>query len=308
MGIALVLTTMLMLSPFQVAAQATSVDIINLLGDPITAHCTSGSVDRGIVTIQPDSDDTWAFDGSLLSTGWTCQFQWTDSSSCTPTCTVHNQVVRVWQGVLNSRRLGLGLGSSAFQLTPCVECVWQIKYDGFYCANQNDLVYSFIIGWNWLMNQRCLSSSRPLCLRNLTLHYTTSCSRSSSSLSVWNVTHCTPSTCSSRRSVWNVTFYTTSSSMVFVWDSAAWMLLESTHCRSFAMAICYCKDLNLLTKPFLPKFLLLLHRSVILTVWFWNVNYYRKLFVFFFFSCVRAPGSFVFAILHNSFKPICLQS
>jgi hypothetical protein len=148
MGIAMVLTTMLLLSPFQVAAQAASVDIINLLGDPITAHCTSGSVDRGIVTIQPDSDDTWAFDGSLLSTGWTCQFQWTDSSSCTPTCTVHNQVVRVWQGVLNSRRLGLGLGSSAFQLTPCVECVWQIKYDGFYCANQNDLVYSFIIGWN----------------------------------------------------------------------------------------------------------------------------------------------------------------
>jgi hypothetical protein len=80
------------------------------------------------------------------------------------------------------------------------------------------------------------------------------------------------------------------------------MLLESTHCRSFSIAICYCKDLNLLTKPFLPKFLLLLHRSVILTVWFWNVNYYGKLFVFFFFSCVRTPGSFVFAILHNSFN------
>lgn len=85
------------------------------------------------------------------------------------------------------------------------------------------------------------------------------------------------------------------------------MLLESTHCKSFAIAICYCKDLNLLTKPFLPKFLRLLHRSVILTVWFWNVNYYRKLFCFLLFFPAfghRVPS--FFAILQNFFNPIFL--
>lgn len=127
-----------------VQAQA-SVDLINLVGDPITASCVADNANnRGLVTIGPNQIDSWAFNGDLLSMGWTCHFEWADSSDCASgTCTLHTQDVKVWQGVMGSRKLHV----TSISLTPCVNCVWQIKYDGFHRADKKDLVYTFIAGW-----------------------------------------------------------------------------------------------------------------------------------------------------------------
>lgn len=137
-------TVAVFLMPVAIQAQS-SVQLINLIGDPITATCVADNVSRGASVIGPMGNEEWEFNGGVLSMGWTCHFDWEDSSDCDggPPCKKHTQDVRVWQGVMGHRKL-----VGAIALTPCASCVWQIKFDGFYRADKKDLLYTFIAGWN----------------------------------------------------------------------------------------------------------------------------------------------------------------
>lgn len=137
-------TLVAFLMPLSIQAQST-VQLINLIGDPITATCVADNVNRGASVISPMGNEEWEFNGDMLSMGWTCHFDWEDSSDCAggPPCKKHTQDVKVWQGVMGHRKL-----VGAITLTPCARCVWQIKFDGFYRADKKDLLFTFITGWN----------------------------------------------------------------------------------------------------------------------------------------------------------------
>lgn len=151
----LVLFVMLLASlimPLGIQAQS-SVQLINLIGDPVTATCVADTVSRPATVIAPMATESWSFNGDVLSMGWTCHFDWEDSSDCAagPPCKLHSQDLKVWQGVMGHYNRKQLVGAIA--LTPCASCVWQIKFDGFYRADQKDLVYAFIAGWNWSQNE-----------------------------------------------------------------------------------------------------------------------------------------------------------
>uniref|UniRef100_A0A7I4E6N8 S-protein homolog n=2 Tax=Physcomitrium patens TaxID=3218 RepID=A0A7I4E6N8_PHYPA len=138
------LAALMISGPLLVNAQA-SVELVNLIGDPVTTTCVADNANRPSVTIAPMGTEFWEFNGDMLSLGWTCHFEWSDSSDCAagPTCKLHTQDVKVWQGVMGHRKL-----VGAIALTPCASCIWQIKFDGFYRADKKDMAYSFVVGWN----------------------------------------------------------------------------------------------------------------------------------------------------------------
>lgn len=142
----LALIAAFLILPLGIQAQLSSVQLINLMGDPVTATCVADNMNRPAAVISPMGAESWNFDGNLLSSGWTCHFDWEDSSDCAggPPCKLHSQDVKVWQGAMSHRKLA----GPGFALTPCASCVWQIKFDGFYRADQKDLVYAFVAGWN----------------------------------------------------------------------------------------------------------------------------------------------------------------
>ena len=121
-----------------------SVTLFNLVGDPITADCFGPSAHHGPVNLGVEESHMWQFPISFFSKGWTCHFEWIDNASCVVGrgCDIHKQDVKVWEGVFGARR------NLMLNLTPCNDCLWQIKADGFYRANLKDHVYSFIQPWH----------------------------------------------------------------------------------------------------------------------------------------------------------------
>lgn len=110
-----------------------SVDLINLVGDPLYIHCRSKESDLGLIRLESDDDFAFKFHPHWAgSTSFACEFFWGEKS----------QKFDVWRGSKYADRV------------PCAvvgPCYYKITVAGFYWASENlpetSKVWTFYTDW-----------------------------------------------------------------------------------------------------------------------------------------------------------------
>lgn len=119
----------LLLNAGLTSADKQSVNIINQVGGAITLQCASRDNDLGLRTLGNQQNYFFDFHQNFFgSTLFWCNFQWQQR-------TAH---IVVWKGH----------GSSGLDWTPCDQCVWVLKPNGFY-RQQAGQDLQFVQGWQY---------------------------------------------------------------------------------------------------------------------------------------------------------------